>query len=213
MSLEFYDLLEVAKDATPEEIKASYKRLAMIHHPDREGGDEEKLKVINIAYEVLSDPIKRKQYDAGVFLGNGAPAVDVYEAEVADLFQQFMFKEGSEYEDIIGAIKAELYDEMKKGKVVKEKMFFVCRHMRYLMKNLSHKGKGDQTLIHGILRNKRITAQNNIRAIRKRLETIEVLLESINEYRFTICQRPQQKQQVYKYTRGDGFGGMILSRG
>ena len=54
--------LEVSIDATEEEIKLKFRSLAMVHHPDK-GGDEEKFKRIKEAYEILSDPIRRKGYD------------------------------------------------------------------------------------------------------------------------------------------------------
>ncbi len=63
---DYYALLEVAKEATPEEIKKAYRKLAMKHHPDRNQGDktaEEKFKQVSEAYAVLSDPEKRKKYD------------------------------------------------------------------------------------------------------------------------------------------------------
>lgn len=62
MSEDYYDILGVSKDASQEEIKKAYRKLAHKHHPDK-GGDEEKFKKINKAYQVLSDEKKRKQYD------------------------------------------------------------------------------------------------------------------------------------------------------
>jgi molecular chaperone DnaJ len=59
---DLYQLLGVSKTATDEEIKQAYRKLAMKHHPDR-GGDEKKFQEIKNAYEVLSDPAKRQQYD------------------------------------------------------------------------------------------------------------------------------------------------------
>ena len=57
-----YETLEVDKDADAKEIKKAYRRLSRTHHPDK-GGDEHKFKEINAAYEILSDPDKRKAYD------------------------------------------------------------------------------------------------------------------------------------------------------
>ena len=62
----YYDILGVDKKATPEQIKAAYRKLAMKYHPDRNQGDEaaaEKFKEVNEAHETLSDSQKRAAYD------------------------------------------------------------------------------------------------------------------------------------------------------
>ncbi|CAJ1430847.1 unnamed protein product [Effrenium voratum] len=61
-SFALYDALELARDASPAEVKRSYRRLAALHHPDK-GGDQERFKEVSFAYEVLSDPERRLQYD------------------------------------------------------------------------------------------------------------------------------------------------------
>jgi curved DNA-binding protein CbpA len=60
--MDHYTTLGVNKNASPDEIKRSYRKLASQHHPDK-GGDEEMFKRIKLAYEILSDPVRRKQYD------------------------------------------------------------------------------------------------------------------------------------------------------
>jgi len=57
-----YETLDVAKNADEKEIKKAYRKLSRVHHPDK-GGDEHKFKEVNAAYEILSDPEKRKAYD------------------------------------------------------------------------------------------------------------------------------------------------------
>ena len=64
----FYDVLGVSNNASDEEIKKAFRKLAVKYHPDR-GGDEEKFKEISEAYETLSDPEKRKQYDQLLMFG------------------------------------------------------------------------------------------------------------------------------------------------
>jgi len=63
---DFYEILEVPRDAPAEEIKKAYRRLARKYHPDANPGDEDaesRFKELAAAYEVLSDPDKRSQYD------------------------------------------------------------------------------------------------------------------------------------------------------
>ena len=60
---DFYTTLGVPKSASQDEIKRAYRKLAHQHHPDKQGGDDKKFKEINEAYQVLSDPNKRSQYD------------------------------------------------------------------------------------------------------------------------------------------------------
>ena len=63
---DYYKVLGVERNATEDEIKRSYRKLALEHHPDRNPGNksaEEKFKEINEAYQVLSDPEKRTRYD------------------------------------------------------------------------------------------------------------------------------------------------------
>lgn len=71
---DYYEVLGVSKDASADEIKKAFRKAAVRHHPDKEGGDESKFKEVNEAYEVLKDQQKRQRYDqfghAGVG-GNG----------------------------------------------------------------------------------------------------------------------------------------------
>ncbi|MBU1119454.1 molecular chaperone DnaJ [Patescibacteria group bacterium] len=63
MPNDHYNTLGVSKDASDDEIKKAYRKLAHKYHPDKKDGDEEKFKEINSAYQVLSDNQKRQQYD------------------------------------------------------------------------------------------------------------------------------------------------------
>lgn len=60
---DYYKILGVAEGATEDEIKKAYRKLAHKYHPDKGGGDEDKFKEINEAYQVLSNKEKRTQYD------------------------------------------------------------------------------------------------------------------------------------------------------
>jgi curved DNA-binding protein CbpA len=99
--------LEISIDASDEEIKAQYRALAMIHHPDK-GGDEEKFKRIKEAYEILSDPIRRKGYDMS---GDAESNLQVRNSaldHIAQMVAQIVPTFDSEQGDLIAAMNLEV---------------------------------------------------------------------------------------------------------
>src|SRR5438105_14646295 len=91
---DYYDVLGVAKTATPDEIKSAFRTLAKKWHPDRNPDNktesEEKFKEIAEAYAVLSDEEKRQRYDQFGHAGlSGAGAQDFHGVSVEDILNQF----------------------------------------------------------------------------------------------------------------------------
>lgn len=102
---DYYEILGVSKSSNPDEIKKAYRKVAMQFHPDRNPGDhtaEEKFKEAAEAYEILSDPDKRAQYDrfghsafgsgrgGGGFSGHGMNMEDIF-SQFGDIFGDDMF--------------------------------------------------------------------------------------------------------------------------
>lgn len=103
---DLYEILGVPRNATQEEIRKAYLKLAHKYHPDKTGGDkaaEEKLKEINAAYDILKNPEKRKQYDqfgsmdgqpfSGFGSGFGADFTSGFDSPFGDLFDM-LFGQG-----------------------------------------------------------------------------------------------------------------------
>lgn len=100
---DFYEILEVPRNATAEEIKKAYRKQALKFHPDRNPGDkaaEEKFKEAAEAYEVLSDPQKKARYDqfghagvsgSGGFNGAGGMTMEDIFSHFGDIFSDFGF--------------------------------------------------------------------------------------------------------------------------
>lgn len=90
---DYYEILSVEKDASGDEIKRAYRRLAMKFHPDRNPGDSEaeaKFKEASEAYEVLSDPQRRATYDKYGHAGlRGTPGHDFSSMNAEDIFTMF----------------------------------------------------------------------------------------------------------------------------
>ena len=154
MKRDYYEILGISKSASADEIKKSYRKVAMQHHPDRNPGDksaEEKFKEAAEAYEVLSNADKRAQYDRyghaavnngrGGFNGGGMNMDDIF-SQFGDVFGDDIFGSffggrrggggGSRSHGIRGSnlrIKIKLtYEEIAKGvnKNIKVKKHVPC---------------------------------------------------------------------------------------
>src|SRR5687767_15899535 len=98
---DYYEILSVTRSSSADEIKKAYRKVAMQYHPDRNPGDkaaEEKFKEAAEAYEVLSDPDKRAQYDrfghagvSGASRGQGSGNMDDIFSQFGDIFGDDIF--------------------------------------------------------------------------------------------------------------------------
>jgi molecular chaperone DnaJ len=98
---DYYEVLGVNKTASPDDIKRAYRRMAMKHHPDKNPNDkqaEEKFKQCAEAYEVLSDPEKRKRYDQ--FGHEGLRGFGMH--DYSHMRWQDISFDGIRFEDILG---------------------------------------------------------------------------------------------------------------
>ena len=97
MGKDYHDILNVSKDASDEEIKKAYRRLALQYHPDRNPDNkeaEETFKAINEAYEILGDPDKRMRYERYGSVDDSGPFFDFgfrrdFDNVFNDLFSDF----------------------------------------------------------------------------------------------------------------------------
>ena len=103
---DYYKILGVDKSASDDEIKKAYRKLAHKYHPDKKGGDENKFKEINGAYQVLSDKAKRQQYDqfGQNFEGGGGSGFGGFSGQSGGFDFSGFSQGGAEWEDIFSDI-------------------------------------------------------------------------------------------------------------
>jgi curved DNA-binding protein len=117
-----YSILGLEKSATDADIKKAYRSLAMIHHPDK-GGDSEKFKEITEAYNILSDPKKKTQYDSNSSFGRYYDTDDQF-------FNEFLKAQGfaDMFNDRYG------WSQSGKGSNIKTEIFLTLEEAYYGVK-------------------------------------------------------------------------------
>lgn len=155
MKKDYYEILGVARTATEEEIKKAYRTLAHKYHPDKKGGDEQKFKEINEAYQTLSNREKRAQYDRfgasfdgqfpGGFTGFGQGGFpggfDFSSSDFGDIFETIFsgfggaprretYTNGSDVELIDEISLEEAFRGLKKN--IRFQTFVACEHCQGL---------------------------------------------------------------------------------
>ena len=111
-SKDWYKILQVAKNATPEDIKKSYYTLAKKYHPDVNKGSDENFKEINRAYEILSNEDSRRQFDQNA-------AGDSYSSSTQNTYSNYHYgynTKGKSYSKPSGYSSSEFYEYQKRSK-------------------------------------------------------------------------------------------------
>jgi molecular chaperone DnaJ len=121
MPEDYYDILGVARTATPDDIKRAFRKKAHQHHPDRAGGNEEAFKKVNEAYQVLSDAGKRAQYDqlGESFNGAGGNPFAGFHAERGSQGFNLNFEDlgnvGDIFSELIGNARGRTRTRVRRG--------------------------------------------------------------------------------------------------
>lgn len=195
--MSLYETLGVSKNASPSEIKSAYRKLAHKNHPDK-GGSVEKFQVIQHAYDILSDPEKRKRYDeTGAETGQQTPQSLAIQ-QLASLFMQIVESCNPERTDILKRAKDSILagEEKRKGHV--QELAKKQRKYEGTLKRLKSKKK-DHDFLAVTLR----AAIQNTKAALEEAESMkkvgEEMLKLLKEYKYQFEEGADDAQYLHSF--------------
>ena len=183
--MDYYETLGVAKSATFDEIKASYRKKAQENHPDK-GGNLEDFQRIQAAYAVLGDPEKRAKYDTGGDLNEPSLRQKAVQYLVA-AFNGVMGLDITEHFDLVGTIRKHVEVEFDKANGHLSMLQRERRKVGVVRKRLH--SDGDRVLME-VIRAKRRDLWRAYRATQGSIVVIEAAGEILGDYSFDFTEQP-----------------------
>lgn len=195
-----YNTLGVKSDATIDEIKASYRKLAQKHHPDREGGNAEKFKEVQKAYDTLSDPEKRAHYDEWK---DGPNSDDIADQLIAQVLMQMVDSNNFDLDhtNMITEVKNYFHQQMKVLRVQIKSVRSSNKKLRNAGKRLKSKSKHFQESIYA----RRLQGITQVRAAREQYAMGKRVIARLVDYRYDADY--QEPSPIIVSTAGAGGVG------
>lgn len=191
--MELYQHLEIEKDASEKEIKDAYRRLAKIHHPDKNGKKDDFQK-IQLAYEVLSDPKRRAEYDKNGTIGIDDPqkyftemAVTIFNQTIANNFDAKKSDLFGNMRDYLKIADNQLKTEQKRAKKQGIYLTEIKSRIKTDAKNGLFTASLNQILENLETKNQKIKKERDaIKEVKKMILKCEYEKEDSNGYLRTI---------------------------
>lgn len=174
-----YDTLGVAPDATPEEIKAAYRKKAREAHSDVNGGTDEAMAALNVANDVLSDPERRAQYDA-TGSDQAGPTMEDKAREVLLATLQVAI-EAPDDMDAIAAVRGRLDESVQKGVREIDEAKRIVRKLERRRARTIYKGDG-VNLVHGLIDSKLHQLRNRVDALHDSIAVLRCAIDMLRDY-------------------------------
>lgn len=185
-----YETLGLDSTATPEQIKAAYKKEAMKHHPDR-GGDVSTFQKIQKAYDVLGDETRKQHYDA-TGEDSEAPDRNLLDLQIlANLFTQVISQIGNvEYQDLVVMMNDNLQNEITRAnKAINDQRTHIEKLQKVILRLSVPEGK--RNLLAEIAEGQIDQCTRSITEIANSLETVIRVRELLNEIEYRTDEQPE----------------------
>lgn len=199
MNPDLYDVLEVNKDATQEDIKKAYRRKAAKSHPDV-GGDSEEFKVLTTAFEVLSDSTRRKQYDETGHTER--PSTTEPEDILIMFFNQVVedllaSEQLAEHVDLVGETRSKIKNRILQSSKIKRQGLKALAKVKVILKRLSTDNEDD--VLVATLKSREATYERKLKDCDREKTNLQAALELLDSYSYTKDKKPESTSQFMSH--------------
>jgi len=178
-----YDILEITPQASDEEIKKKFRTLAQRYHPDRVGGNEEKFKQINLAYSILSDPVRKKLFDStGQYNVNPSLREEAIN-NLARLLSHFINQIDPDLENLIVCMKNDIQREKITLSTQISNCISAITKLEKFLRKIKRKKDGEN-ILKSFVANQIVSQENNINSHNRNLEVCDKMLEILEDYQY-----------------------------
>lgn len=179
-----YEILDLPTNASVEEIRQKYKSLAQMYHPDK-GGDEETFKQLKLAYEILIDPVKRKQYDLTGKISDDLGLRNEVLTQLSQMFLRLFTNLDPEKDDLILMMK----NETRRMKSSVEKDISTSKEeiskLEKVINRIKLKSSGENLLV-SFAETKVKEIKNDLIIFSNRLQVCDMMLEILENYHYNL---------------------------
>ena len=208
MSESLYELLGVGRDASPEDIKAAYRRAAMEHHPDRnpdDPGANERFQAVQRAYETLSDPDKRAYYDQhGDAPGPQMDPESALREDAISIFMEAMNQSGPQpaQRDIVQLMEGVVMGKQMTIRQSLQQTESMIARLEKVSGRIHRKEGAGPNVLASFLEQDIAGKRQQCQRFRDMLEHGERLMEYIRTYTFDVEPVPQQSWTTVTWNPG-----------
>jgi len=184
--MNLYDELELQPNCTAEEIKQKYRILAQIYHPDKAVfGDEERFKRVKLAYEILSDPVKRAEYDSTGQYNTDLSIRNEAISRLHNMVSQYTNNMHPEFDDLILKMKVDI-NQTEMG-VHNQILTNEANIKRFLLisERIRLKQEGEN-IIKSFVDARIEQIKNEIISCNRTLQVFKLMLEILENYHYSL---------------------------
>jgi curved DNA-binding protein CbpA len=184
MDTTLYEELGLSSTCTADEIKQKYRTLAQMHHPDK-GGSEEKFKRIKLAYEILSDPVKRSHYDSTGEHYEESGIENEILSRLANMISFHTQQINPEIDDLILKMKFDIYEAQRNTTNAISECENTIRKLNIVSKKIKLKKEGENFL-QAVVERKIIHTQTELAGYKRTMIVFAKMLDILENYHYSM---------------------------